>query len=458
MKRKIISGLLCVSMVASLLMGCGSKSNDSSSANSEAIPTTTDTTESSSGSGSSDTAKSDVTLTLGCSQSQLPSSGIFQTLCDEYEAKTGVHIDIQVTPDDQWVDVLRTKLSVGEAPDIMWADVDGLSLTDRIDPEENCVPLTDAAWAGRMEENVTNDLTINGELYGISFKGYKFWMYYYNKDIFTALGLEAPNTYQEFYDVCQTILASGTIPVYEAVQDGWHHGLMWYEVAGIYQQEIPELFTKLNTNELKVTDVNSMLTVLKEMQECAQAGFYGDDYMSNSMSDDYAAIANGKVAMTFESNGWTQQLETDYPEMKDKMGYFILPWGNNQTLGITPTQNALFINKNSDKIDEAKAFFEYLATPEKLQEYLDGDTAIYSTCWPEIVSKYPEDLQTYMDAHEKGVVLQSGVKFVGGQCFEIEKLMASMFLSELTPEECLQQIANIMDEQGELQNDPYWAE
>ena len=62
-----------------------------------------------------------------------------------------------------------------------------------------------------------------------------------------------------------------------------------------------------------------------------------------------------------------------------------------------------------------------------------------------------------MNQHDTAVVLQSGVKFVGGQCFEIEKLMASMFLDQLTPEECLQQIADIMDEQGELQQDPYWV-
>ena len=65
-------------------------------------------------------------------------------------------------------------------------------------------------------------------------------------------------------------------------------------------------------------------------------------------------------------------------------------------------------------------------------------------------------MQNYLSQHETSVVLQSGVKFVGAQCFEIEKLMASMFLDQLTPEECLQQIADIMDEQGELQQDPNW--
>ena len=402
-------------------------------------------------------ADDSVTLTLGCSQSELPASGIFEQLCEEYEEQTGVHIDIQVTPDDQWTDVLRTKLSVGEAPDIMWADVDGLSIVDRINPVENCVPLADAEWVDRLEESVRNDLSVDGTIYGISFKGPKFWLYYYNKDIFAQYNLTPPTNYEEFRAICQTLYDNDITPIYEAVQEGWHHGLMWYEVAGVYQKEVPDLYEKLNTNQIKVTDVKSMLTVLEQMQDFAQSGFYGPDYMSNSITNDFGAIADGSVAMTFESNGWEQQLLDSYPEMDGKIGYFILPWGDNDTLGITPTQNGLFINKNSDHIDEAKAFFDYLASPEKLQEYLDGETSIYSVCWPEIDSKYPEALKEYMNQFDTSVVLQSGVKFVGGQCFEIEKLMASMFLDQLTPEECLQQIADIMDEQGELQQDPYWV-
>lgn len=449
MKRfgKRLTAVLLTTVLASSMAACGN-----SSASSEV-----ESSASAAGTEAADAKKSDVTLTLGCSQSQLPSSGIFETLCEEFEEETGIHVDIQVTPDDQWSDVLRTKLSVGEAPDIFWADVDGVSLEERVNPVENAVALTDESWSGRMEENVTNDLTIDGNLYGISFKGAKFWLYYYNKDIFDSLGLTAPTNYEEFKDVCQTILDSGTIPVYEAVQEGWHHGLMWYECSGAYLNEDPDLYEKINNNEIQVTEVPKMLEVLNQMNEFAHNGYYGSDYVSNSMANDGAAMADGSVAMTFETNGWDQQFINSYPEMEGKIGYFALPWGDNQAIGLTATQNALFINNKSDHVEEAKQLFNYLAQPEKLKEYLDGDDSIYAVCWPEVESRYPDELQQYIDDHDQVPVLQSEVKFVGAQCFEIEKHMASMFMDQETAEECLQNIQNIIDEQGELQNDPAWV-
>lgn len=79
----------------------------------------------------------------------------------------------------------------------MWADVDGLSLVDRINPAENCVSLADSRVVDRIEENVRNDLSVDGTIYGISFKGPKFWLYYYNKDIFAQYNLTPPTNYEE---------------------------------------------------------------------------------------------------------------------------------------------------------------------------------------------------------------------------------------------------------------------
>ena len=50
------------------------------------------------------------------------------------------------------------------------------------------------------------------------------YFYLYNKDIFEELNLEVPTTYNEFKDVCQTILDAGITPIYEATTNGWHSG------------------------------------------------------------------------------------------------------------------------------------------------------------------------------------------------------------------------------------------
>ena len=79
--------------------------------------------------------KKNVTLTFGTHQSGLPTSGVVQELAEAFEAETGIKVDLQITPDDQWRELLKTKLDSGEAYDIMCVDADPLSLYSRINPE-----------------------------------------------------------------------------------------------------------------------------------------------------------------------------------------------------------------------------------------------------------------------------------------------------------------------------------
>jgi len=61
-------------------------------------------------------AQSNVTLTYLVSQGWTFDSD--QALAQQFEDQTGIHIDIQVVPADQYFTVLKTKLNSGEGPDI----------------------------------------------------------------------------------------------------------------------------------------------------------------------------------------------------------------------------------------------------------------------------------------------------------------------------------------------------
>ena len=54
------------------------------------------------------------------------------------------------------------------------------------------------------------------------------------KNIFEELNLEVPTTYNEFKDVCQTILDAGITPIYEATTNGWHQVLPLFETGGLW--------------------------------------------------------------------------------------------------------------------------------------------------------------------------------------------------------------------------------
>ena len=400
--------------------------------------------------------KKNLTITFGSHQSGLPSSGIVQEIAKDYEEKTGVQIDFQISPDAQWSDLLKTKLGVGEAPDIFCTDADPVALYEQLRPDINCVPLTDEEWVSRMDESVLPAVSVEDDVYGITFSGYKVWWYYYNTEIFEELGLSAPTNYEEFKNVCQAIQDAGTIPIYEAIQDGWHQQLPFYELGGYYNEKNPGLYEDLNNNKKKLTDIPEALTVLKQLKEIQELGFYGNDYMSNTVAGNYQAIANGDYAMTLEGFGWEQKLVDAYPEMEGNIGVFTMPFADAQCIGTNPASNAYFINSNSENIEECKEFLRYLAQPEVLQQRMDGDPETIALCWPEIEPEYPESYISYLDTISKGTCLQAAANYIGGQWNDTGKDIAAMYTGALTPEEVLQNISDRRDEQAKLQGNPNW--
>lgn len=407
--------------------------------------------------GASADEKSNVTLTFGTHQSGLPVSGIVQQLGADFEKETGIKIDFQVVPDAQWRDLLKVKLVADEAPDIFCADADPLSLYDRVRPDTSAIDLTNQEFVKRMDPSVLPAISYKGKVYGITFPGAKIWVFFYNKDIFAKLGLKVPTNYAEFKAVSAKIKASGVTPIYEALQNGWHQVLPLFETGPLYQTTYPDLYNRLNANTFNVKSIAGLKTIVTQVKEFATLGYYGKDYASNSVEGDAKAISSGEAAMVLEGIGWGSQLETDYPAMKGKLGIFVMPWGDNQIIGINPASNAYFGNAHSKHQKEILQFFAFLARHDNLLKRINGDPQALSICWPEIPNKYPKDYSDYLKAHKSGTVMQAAVKYIDSQWMDVGKDLEGMYAGALTPDQVVQKIASRRDEQARLQKDPAWA-
>jgi raffinose/stachyose/melibiose transport system substrate-binding protein len=397
-----------------------------------------------------------VTLTFGTHQSGLPVSGIVQKLGADFEKETGIKIDFQIVPDAQWRDLLKAKIQAGEAPDIFCSDADPLSLYDRVRPDTSCVDLSKQEFVKRMAPSVLPAISYKGKVYGITFPGEKIWVYFYNKDLFAKLGLKAPTNYAEFKAISAKIAAAGIVPVYEALQNGWHQVLPLFESGPLYQTTNPALYDKLNANTFNIKDIPQLNTIISQLKEFADLGYYGKDFMSNSIEGDYKAIAEGKAGMVLEGIGWGTQAETDYPDLKGKLGIFVMPWGDNRIIGINPASNAYFGNVKSKKQKEILQFFAFLARHDNLQKRSDGDPQALAMCWPEIATKYPKDYADYLGKLKRGTVMQAAVKYVDSQWMDVGKDLEAMYAGASTVDQVMQTISQRRDEQAKLQKDPAW--
>ncbi|MFN2234174.1 MAG: ABC transporter substrate-binding protein, partial [Anaerolineales bacterium] len=154
-------------------------------------------------------------------------------LAEKFETETGVHVDFQIIPSDQYFNVLETKLEAGgEGIDIFGGQSGKTDIKLQLNVEKNAVPLTDEEWVKRMDPLSVEQVSLDGVTYGLTIWDTVggSWVLVYNKAIFADHGLSVPTTYAEFAAACQTLKDAGINPIYEPFADGWHHVLWFLEM------------------------------------------------------------------------------------------------------------------------------------------------------------------------------------------------------------------------------------
>jgi glucose/mannose transport system substrate-binding protein len=128
---------------------------------------------------------------------------------------------------------LASKIDAGDPPDLFQGNAADLSafLTAHPDTLE---PLDDLLVRDGLDKaiipDVIDDVTIDGNVYGMPVNIHRENTLLYNKQIFDDNGLEPPTTVQEFLDVCDKLKAAGVTPVATAYQ-GWILRIMFNSLA-----------------------------------------------------------------------------------------------------------------------------------------------------------------------------------------------------------------------------------
>ena len=157
-----------------------------------------------------DAALEPVTITYLASQNWVLDSE--RELAEKFEAETGVTVDYQIIPADQYFTVLQTKLEAGgEGIDIFGGQSGRSDIQLQLNVEENAVPLTDEEWVQRMDPLSTEQVTLDDVVYGQTIWDTigGSWVVVYNKSIFAENDIQIPSTYDEFAAACTTLQEGG---------------------------------------------------------------------------------------------------------------------------------------------------------------------------------------------------------------------------------------------------------
>ena len=410
------------------------------------------------GSSSRADARRATTITYLASQDWIKQSEL--DLAAKFEDETGIHVDYQIIPSDQYFSVLQTKLNTGEAPDIFGGQSGKTDLAVNYDITKNGVDLSDEEWVARQDPLVTDQVTVDGKVYGMTlWDTSASWIIVYNKDIFADLGLSVPTTYEEFKAVCQAILDADITPIYEPISDGWHHVLWFPELGPRYEEVTPGLADELNANEAIFADDPTMLTALTQLKEMYDLGFFGEFAMADAYADAPEFMANGEYAMSVQRTSFASVVETEFCVPASTFGFFVMPLADNQLLNVNPAGPSKFIYSGSENIEVAKEYLRFLARPENLQYIIDNTPEFTSLNFTGVTSKYSEEEQAFFDAYadKRGTVYQTAVNYLNPQWMDIGQDLSAMFIGDIEPLDVLQHIDQRRADMAQAAQDPAWA-
>lgn len=389
-------------------------------------------------------ALADTTITLMASQDWVKDAE--QELGKQFEEETGIHVDYQIVPADQYQDLLLTRLNSGEGPDIFGAQ-SGFALATTYHVQDNAVDLSDEPWMDAYSVFSAEQTSVDGVNYGLTyFDTTTDYYMLYNKKLFEEAGItEIPTTFEAFEEACEALLAIGVTPIYEPVADGWHQTMLWTGSAQILDKLDPGIIDSLNNNETTFAENENMKKELDQLNDLAQKGYFGDNYMSDEFASAEGYLASGEFAMCELKSGAiasivASDLNTEgYTE--DDFGMFLLPLLDNTYLNVHPTGPSRFIYSGSENIDAAKQYLDFITSKESVQYLIDNEPTIENL--PLEVGQtpaYSESTKAFLDSFDdehSGMVLQDVVTYFNEQWMDISANIAAMFTGDMTSEEVL---------------------
>ncbi len=215
MKRKLLSVLLAVTMVAGLLTGCGSGDAPASTEETKTEDTAKEETK------TEDTAKEETAkeaettegepVTLKWAIWDKDSTPYWVALKEGYEAANpNVTIEMVDLGSTDYMTVLATELS-GSGSDfdvVTIKDVPGyatLVSKNTLEPLDSYI--SEAGIDLSQYGGVDKQITVDGSLYELPFRN-DFWVVFYNKDIFDAAGVDYPTndmTFEEYDELARKV-------------------------------------------------------------------------------------------------------------------------------------------------------------------------------------------------------------------------------------------------------------
>lgn len=368
MKKKLLSALLCVAMVASLTVGCGGSSE---------APTETPAAETEEPAAEAETKKLGGSLTVATTYKDTQLAAV-QEAMDGFSAETGVTVDL-IAPGDDYESQLKTMMASNSLPDVF--ETHGWSL---IRYGEYLMEVNDQPWFSSIDTEMLGGVMAdeNGKFYALGITG-NYSGLIYNKDVLDKAGVDIADltTWEALEAACEKVKAIGVTPIIVG-------GAVGGNLAGLLGSLAPAFWTDEGAvvdggAALKdgTFDFDKNLTDLYEYfaDHFVKKGYLNEDALTMEGTAAQQALGMGDCAFMFRGSDNIAVAMEYNPDAN--IGILPVPASQASAKPSWRVGEALAYGvwKDTENPDAAWALLEYLARPEvasKLAIAIGGVPAI----------------------------------------------------------------------------------
>lgn len=281
-----------------------------------------------------------------------------------------VHVKVVNVPNAG--EVLKTRVLAGDIPDVVNIYPQSIELQEWA-KAGYFEDLSNKDYLKRVKNHYADKYAIDGKIYNIPYTANAYGIYY-NKDKFKELGLKVPETWEEFEELVDTIIAKGETPFAIAGADTWtlngYHQLALATATG-GGKEANDYLRFSKPNAIKSSD-----SVLKDdfrlLDLFRKKGAMQTNWQGAGYTDVVGAFARGDALMTPNGSWAITAINAQDPNFN--VGTFPFPGKQKgQSLTIGAGDLAWSISSSSKHKKEANALVEYMSRPEVMQKYYDVD-------------------------------------------------------------------------------------
>lgn len=316
-----------------------------------------------------ETAKSKIVFCVNI-QPQLPVE-YWQSIADAYMAyNPSVEVEIIGQPSSN-VDVFqyeKTLLATGQFPDVMVMQ----NPADFV-PSGALLAFDEGELDYLLDPNIGK---IDGVQYVANYKKQVIGVFY-NKDIFAANGLEVPQTYQAFLDVCEALKAKEILPVSIGIKDGWPQIMLANMLAGT-DLLANDTSWGIQRNADTVKFNNPQLVKAMEKYQYICQNYAGDSLPSITYTQMLEQFFTGKAAM-LPMGSWVNA-EVAKAEQEFEVGWFPMPGDDNANVLSVFVNEGLSISAMTKYPDVCKDFVKFFFADKALySDFLKGEQLFSTT-------------------------------------------------------------------------------